>query len=169
MPQLQVKDLGPCAVYWNSIFLGATLGGVTFKEDQHFQDVKEDGHGDTPVDAITTGKITTVEANFTRSSLTQLEYMIESATKGTSNLTVVNSVGNAMFANAKELILKPLVDNVASTNDEEWLYVRRTYPLGAPEFKYDNSGQRVLKVVFKCFPDDVSLHVGEIWRMGPAA
>jgi hypothetical protein len=169
MPALIIKDLGPCQVLWNSIDLGPTLGGVTFKEEQHSVDIKEDGNGDTPVDAITTGKITTVEANFTRSSLTQLEKMIVSATKSATNLKVKNSVGNAMFADAEELILKPLVDNIASVTSSEWLHVHRTYPLGAPEFKFDNSGQRVIKVVFKCFPDDLSTQVGEIWRMGPAS
>jgi hypothetical protein len=166
---LPVKDLGPCQVLWNNIDLGPTHGGVVFKEEQHSVDIHEDGHGDTPVDAITTGKITAVEANFTRSSLTQLEYMIESSTKSATNLKVVNSVGNAMLVNAKELILKPIVDNVASVVTTEWLHVHRTYPLGAPEFKYDNSGQRVLKVAFKCFPDDLSGQVNEIWRMGPAS
>lgn len=169
MPALPTKDLGPCQCLWNNIDLGPTHGGVTFHEEQHSVDIHEDGHGDSPVDAITTGKITSVEANFTRLTLTQLEYLIESSTKGTSNLKVVNSVGNAMLANSKELILKPLVDNVASVTTSEWLHVHRTYPLGAPEFKYDNSGQRILKVVFKCFPDDLSTQVGEIWRMGPAS
>jgi len=169
MPALAVKDLGPCQVLWNNIDLGPTLGGVTFKEEQHSVDIKEDAHGDSPVDAITTGKVTSVEANFTRSSLTQLEYMIESSTKSATNLKVVNSVGNPMFANSKELILKPLVDNVASVTTSEWLHVHRTYPLGAQELKYDNSGQRIIKVVFKVFPDDLSTQVGEIWRMGPAS
>jgi hypothetical protein len=168
MGALQVKDLGPCAVIWHNIDLGPTLGGVKFKEEQTSVDIMEDGHGKTPVDAITTGKITSVEANFTRSSLTQLELMIESATKSATNLKVVNSVGNAMFAASEELILKPLVDNVASVTSSEWLHVHKTYPLGAPEFTFDNNNQRVLKVVFKCFPDDLSTQVGEIWRMGPA-
>jgi hypothetical protein len=168
MPALAVKDLGPCQVLWNNIDLGPTFGGVTFKEEQHFKDIFEDGHADSPVDAVTTGKVTSVEANFTRSSLTQLEYMIESATKGATNLKVVNSVGNAMFAASEELILKPLVDNVPSAVTTEWLHVHRTYPLGAPEFKFDNSGQRIIKVVFKVFPDDATGKVGEIWRMGPA-
>ncbi len=168
MPALNIKDLGPCQVLWNAINLGPTNGGVTFKEEQHSKDIMEDGHGDTPVDAVTTGKVTSVEANFTRSSLAQLELMIESATKGANNLKVVNSVGNAMFAASEELILKPLVDNVPSVTSSEWLHVHRTYPLGAPEFKFDNAGQRVIKVVFKVFPDDLSGQVGEIWRMGPA-
>jgi hypothetical protein len=158
------KDLGPCQVLFNSIDLGPTLGGVTAKEEQHTVDIKEDGHGDTPVDAITTGKITAIEANFTRSSLTQLEQMIKAATK-----TAKNSVGEALYSSAAELILKPLVNNVASVTPSEWLHFYKAVPLGAPEWKYDNNTQRVLKVNFKVFPDQTSGNVGEIWRMGPAS
>jgi len=166
---LPIKDLGPCQVLFNSVDLGPTLGGVKFKEEQRSVDIKEDGHGETPVDAVTTGKLSSVEVSFTRSTLAQLAAVIESATAGANNLKVVNSVGNQMFADAKELILKPLVDNVPSTDANEWLHIHRAYPLGAPEFTYDNSNQRVIPVVFKCFPDDLSTQVGEIWRVGPAS
>jgi hypothetical protein len=169
MGSLPVKDLGPCQVLYDSVDLGPTLGGVTFKEELHTKDIMEDGHGDTPVDAIFIGRIVTIECKFTRSSLTQLEAMIESSTKGASNLKVVNSVGNAMFADAEELILKPLVDNVASVTAAEWLHIHRAYPVASVELPYDNSGQRVVSVTFKAFPDDATGQVGEIWRMGPAS
>ena len=164
---LPVKDLGPCQVLYNNVDLGPTLGGVKFKETLNSVDIKEDGHGVTPVDAIFTGRVVTVEATFTRSSLAQLESMIESSTAGADNLAVVNSVGNAMFANSQQLILKPLVDNIPSSDDTEWLYVHRAYPIADAELTYDNSSQRVVKVTFKAFPDDASGQVGEIWRMGP--
>ena len=169
MGTLAIKDLGPCQVLWNSIDLGPTHGGVIFKEEQHHVDIHEDGHGDSPVDAITTGKIVTVEATLTRLTLTQLELVIESSTKSATNLKVKNSVGNDMFGDSKALVLKPLVDNVPSVTNTEWLHVHRTYPLANAEFSFDNSGQRVLKVLFKCFPDDLSTQVGEIWRIGPAS
>jgi hypothetical protein len=72
-----------------------------------------------------------------------------------------------MFANSQQLILKPLVDNIPSSDDTEWLYVHRAYPIADAELTYDNSSQRVVKVTFKAFPDDASGQVGEIWRMGP--
>jgi hypothetical protein len=166
---LPTGDLGPCQVSWGSDDLGPTLGGVVFKEEVHSVDIKEDGHGDTPVDAVFTGRIVTVECKFTRSSLTQLEAMITSSTAGGSNLKVVNTVGDQMFANAEELILKPLVNNTASATTTEWLHVHKTYPVAAVEFGYDNSGQRIINVTFRAFPDDTSGQVGEIWRMGPAS
>ena len=166
---LPIGDLGPCQVLWGSDDLGPTLGGVVFKEEVHSVDIKEDGHGDTPVDAVFTGRLVTIECKFTRSSLTQLEAMITSSTAGGSNLKVVNTVGDQMFANAEELILKPLVNNTASATTTEWLHVHKTYPVAAVELGYDNSGQRIINVTFRAFPDDTSGQVGEIWRMGPAS
>lgn len=165
---LPIGDLGPCQVSWGGTDLGPTLGGVVFKEEVHSVDIKEDGHGDTPVDAVFTGRIDTIECKFTRSTLAQMEAMITGSVAGANNLTVVNTVGDQMFANALELILKPLVNNVASVTNTEWLHVHRTYPVAAVEFGYDNSGQRIINVTFRAFPDDYSTRVGEIWRMGPA-
>lgn len=165
---LPIGDLGPCQVLWGGEDLGATLGGVTFKEEVTSVDIKEDGHGETPVDAVFTGRKVTIECKFTRSSLEQLEAMITGSVAGATNLKVVNTVGDQMFANAEELILKPLVNNVASATATEWLHVHKTYPVAAVEFGYDNSGQRIINVTFRAFPDDASGQVGEIWRMGPA-
>ena len=166
---LAIKDLGPCQVLWDSTDLGPTLGGVVFKEEMATKDIKEDGHGETPVDKVFMGRQVTIECKFTRSTLAQLEKMIESSIAGVSNLKVTNSVGNAMFENAKELILKPLTDNVASATSSEWLHVHRTYPVAAVNFSYDTDAQRVVNVTFYAFPDDTSGQSGEIWRMGPSS
>ena len=162
------KDLGPCQVLWNSVDMGPTHGGVVFKEELHSVDIHEDGHGDTPIDAIFTGRIVSIEAKFTRLTLAQLDALIESATAGASKLTVLNSVGNAMYANAKELVLKPLVDNVASATSSEWLHLLKAYPVASANFTYDNNNQRILTVVFKCFPSRDTGTLNQMWRVGPA-
>lgn len=166
---LPIGDLGPVQVLWGGTDLGPTFGGVVFKEEVHSVDIKEDGHGDSPVDAVFTGRLVTIECKFTRSTLAQLEAMITSSTAGATNLKVVNTVGDQMLANAEELILKPLVNNVASVTSTEWIHVHETYPVAAVEFGYDNSGQRIINVTFRAFPSSASGMVGEIWRMGPAA
>lgn len=164
---LPIGDLGPCQVLWDNTDLGPTFGGVSFKEEVHSVDIKEDGHGDTPVDAIFTGRLDSIECKFTRSTLAQLEKMITASTAGGTNLKVINTVGDQMFADSKELILKPLVNNTASATTTEWLHVHRTYPIAAVEFGYDNANQRIISVTFRAFPDDTSGQVNEIWRMGP--
>ncbi len=169
MGALPIKDLGPCQVVWNGTDLGPTFGGVTFKEDMKVNEIFEDGHGETPVDAVFGGRIVSIEAKFTRSTLAQLEAMIEASTAGATNLKVKNAVGIQMFALSKELILKPLVDNVPSGTTTEWLHVHRTYPVASVGYTYDKSGQRVTNVKFYAFPDDVSGQVNEIWRIGPSS
>jgi hypothetical protein len=166
---LPIGDINPVQVLWNGVDLGPTFGGVKFNEELTKKEIFEDGHGKTPVDAVFTGRLTSVVAKFTRSSLTQLEAMIESSTAGANNLKVVNSVGNAMFASSEELILKKLVDNTPSVLPAEWLHVHRTYPIAKPSFDFDNDNQRLIEVEFMCFPDDFSTQVNEIWRMGPAS
>ena len=166
------KDLGPCSVLWDlalaNVELNPTFGGVKFKDDLSTAPVKEDGHGETPVSAVTIGRITEITVPMTRSSLTQLEKAIHGSVKGATNLKVSNDVGTDLFPLSKEVILKPLVNNVPSVTTTEWLHIHRCYPIAHLEWVYDNAGQRVTNVVFQVFPDDTSGQVGEHWRMGPA-
>jgi len=166
------KDLGPASVIWDpsgaNVELNPTFGTVSFKDELTHVEVREDGHGETAVDAVPTGRKVELTVPMTRSSLTQLEAAIQGSVAGASNLKVSNLVGGAVFANAKEIVVKPLVNNVASVTTSEWLHIHRAYPFVALEWTYDNSGQRITNVVFQAYPDDTSGQVGEIWRMGPA-
>jgi len=166
------KDLGPCSVIWDpdtlNIELNPTFGTVSFKDELVYAEVKEDGHGEAAVDAVPTGRKVELTIPMTRSSLTQLEAAIKGSVRGASNLKVSNLVGGAVFPDAKEIVVKPMVDNVPSVVASEWLHIHRTYPFDALEWVYDNAGQRVTNVVFKAFPDDKTGQVGEMWRMGPS-
>ena len=166
------KDLGPCSVIWDpsgaNVELNPTFGDVIIKDELTYAEVKEDGHGEAAVDAVPTGRKVEVTVPMTRSSLTQLEAAIKGSVAGVSNLKVSNLVGGAVFANAKEVIIKPLVDNVASVTTSEWLHIHRAYPFAALEWVYNNAGQRVTNVILKAFPDDTSGKVSEIYRVGPA-
>jgi len=166
---LPIGDLGPCRAIWNGTDLGETFGGIEFKEDLTSKEIKTDQNGETPVDKVFTGRLTSVIAKFTRQTLAQLEAVIESSTAGANNLKVVNSVGNAMFSRSEELILKPVVDGVTSVDPNDWLHIHRTFPVAKVNFMYDVGTQRTVEVEFNCFPDDLSTQVGEIWRMGPAS
>jgi len=168
---LPIKDLGPCAVIWDlddaNVTLNPTFGGVIFRTEELFVGIKEDQAGVVDVDATYTGRTAELVVPMTRSSLDQLEAVITGSTKGADFLKVKNRVGHQMFADAKEIILKPTVDGTPSTTDTEWLHIHRCYPVASLEFVYDNAGQRVCNVVFKVFPDDLSGQVNEMWRIGP--
>ena len=166
------RDLGPCSVIWDragdNIELNPTFGGVTFRDEVLDADIHEDQAGETIVDGVHTGRIVEVTIPMTRSSLAQLEVAIKGSTATATNLKVKNWVGGNQFPLAKELLIKPIVDNVPSADTEEWLHVFRTYPKSNLEWQYNNADQRVTNVVFKVFPDDESGNVRQMWRMGPA-
>jgi len=168
---LPIKDLGPASVVWDpdgdNIELNPTFGGVVFTDEVKYKTIGEDGYGETPVDATFIGRECKLVVPMTRSSLAQLSNVIPSSAKTGSTLEVASSVGTQMFADAKEVIVKPLVDNVSSVVTSEWLHIRRAYPISKAEFKYDVSNQRICEVTFLCFPDDSTGHVGDMWQIGP--
>ena len=165
------RDLGPCSVIWDpdgvNIELNPTFGGVTFRDEVFDEDIHEDQAGLTIVDGVHTGRVVETTLPMTRSSLAQLEVAIKGSIATATNLKVTNWVGGTQFALAKELRIKPIVDNVPSADTEEWLHVWRSYPKSNLEWQYNNADQRVTNVVFKAFPDDESGLVRHMWRMGP--
>ena len=174
----QIRDLGPCCIVWDSagtnLDFKPTYGTVTFRSEDNAEDIFEDGQGLAPVDAVFTGRVALLEVPITRPDISTLEAVMHDATKHKSSakykiLKVPNVVGDNMFPLAKEIILKPLIDNSCSGTSSEWIHIHRCYPMSMYEIGYDNSGQRIYNVTFKCFPDDASGQVNQIWRMGPAS
>lgn len=163
-----IKDLGPCRLIYNSVDLGLTSGGVKFKDEVKSKDILADQHGETPIDAVLTGRAVEIEAPLLQSSLAILEDVIAGAVVTGTSMEVSNSIGGTMYANAHELIIKPAVDSVASATTTEWLHILKAYPVAKLDFGYDANGVRVFKVTFKAFPDQTSGQVGLMWRIGPA-
>lgn len=167
------RDLGPCVVVWDpngdNVEFSKTFGGVFFRYEELRAPVKEDQKGETDVDEVTIGATCELEVPLTREEVSNLEKVFANASSGANYLKVSNPVGASVFADAKEVIVKPIVNGVVSTTNSEWLHIHRAYPRITIEQGYDNSGQRTTKVIFKAFPDDASGQVGEMWRYGPAS
>lgn len=165
------KDLGPCSIIWDeggaAIELNPTFGGVTFKDEVLHVEVKEDQQGETPVDFVHTGRIVELTLPMTRSTLSKLEAAIMGSAVTSDTIKVSNKVGDAVFALAKEVVIKPLADGVAAAA-KTWLHIHRCYPFSNLEWVYDVANQRVTNVVFKAMPDDFSTWVNEMWRVGEA-
>ena len=172
MPTFITKDLGPCAVNWDpalaNLNLNPLFGGCHFRQEDLQVDVKEDEHGETPVDKVQIGKMVEVDVPMSRSSISQLQYVIAGAVGTATKLTVSNAVGGAVYANAKELILKPIVDGVADPDTETWLHILKAYPKTNLDQAYDNAGQKTTMVTFTGFPDQSTATLRQMWRYGPA-
>jgi hypothetical protein len=154
-------DLGPCAVIFG-VDLGATLGGVIFRHTEESTPVKEDQSGVSAINEIKVGYSCEVEVPLTRSSLGQLSKVIGNSTYTGKALRVGVAVGISLLENAKQLILKPIVNNIVSTDPTEWLTIHKAYPKVDLEVVYNSEGQRVYKCIFKVFPDENK----QLWRIG---
>lgn len=159
----QLRDKGPCEVWYGTKGAEAILGpyfeSAKFNTSSTSSDVKESSHGTTPVDSILTGYgETTVTVPFTRISLASLATVIPGATISGTGFKAIPSdeIGRSQYDSSNSLILKPIVDGSPSTDVSEWLQCDHAYPNVDMEIVYDNDGQRVFNVIFKCFPDATS-------------
>jgi len=166
------RDLGPCVIVWepdgDNITFSKTHGGVTFRYNELVAPIHRDQDGETVIDEVNTGvENPEVEAPLTEPDLTKLVKCFGDATASADFLHVRNPVGGAHFADAKPVIVKPIVNGAVSTTEKEWLRLHRAYPkISSMEQTYDNAGQRVTNVIFKGFPDDISGRIRETWRHG---
>jgi len=159
-----LRDKGPCEVNYDGSSLGPYFESAAIRTTSESSDVFESVQGKTPVDSIMCGYgSTTVTVPFTRISLANLAIIIPGGSTSGSGVTAIpyTEVGRSEYDNSKVLILKPIVDGVADTDTSTWWYADHAYPNVDMEIVYDNEGQRVFNVVFKCFPDATS---GMVYR-----
>lgn len=159
------KDLGPCRVIFDGTDLGETFGDVLLRYTTEESPVHEDRQGTTPVDLITTGQAVEVEVPLTRLQIANLAKVIPggsgSGTSG-SKMTVINVIGESLADRSAELILKPIVNGVASTDNTEWAHVYKAAPRADMEIAYSVQNQRVYKTMFTGFFDDTN----KLWGIG---
>lgn len=167
-------DLGPCVVIWDAdgtpVIFDKSMGGVFFRYEELQTPIKEDQQGETDVDDVTTGAVNpTLEVPLTRTQVADLVHVFSNATSPGDNLKVYNPVGQAVFANSKHVIIKPIIDGILSVTPSEWGHIYRAYPRVTMEQAYDNTGQRVITTIFKGYPSTISGTIGALWRFGDAA
>ncbi|MFA5422185.1 MAG: hypothetical protein WC344_05365 [Bacilli bacterium] len=161
------KDLGPVAVYWNSILIGPVVGGVKLKIEAKAVEIKEDAYGAMPADAVFVGlEVPDIEIPIGRFTMAQMETLTKGGTLVGSVLSLANPVGEAMYADAKPLQFRPLVNAVPSAVTTEYITVLKTYPIAAWEIPYDNATQRIHKVKFKVFIKQESPNIYEVLTLG---
>lgn len=148
------RDIGPCAVEWNSVDYGATEGGVRFRSTWISKKVFEDQKGETAVDAIRMGMEVEAEVPLTRSTLAQMAAVMPGASVSGSRMDVYNNqIGSSEYDDAQTLILKPIIDGVATSDTSQWITIDKATPRPEADLAFDKSTQRVVKVLFSGYPD----------------
>lgn len=168
MPKLYCGDKGPCEVEWgygesNMITLAPFLGKVTLKQTDTISDIEEEAMG--VVDAIFEPSKAELDIPMTRSTLTQLEAVLNGVLVG-SVLSMRSMVGCDMYAHARALAIKPVCDNVVSIVPSEWTILYKTYPYRKWSLDFDRTTQRVFLIGFKVFISQESGTFGEFGSFG---
>jgi len=161
------RDLGPVAAYWNSVLIGPVVGGLKLKIEAKAVEIKEDAYGSMPADAVFVGlEVPDIEIPIGRFTMAQMETLTKGGTLVGSVLTLANPVGEAMYADSKELQFRPLVNGVPSAVATEYVTIFKAYPIAAWEIPYDNATQRTHKVKFKVFIKQESPDIYNVLKCG---
>mgnify|MGYP003641048852 CR=1 FL=1 len=149
-------QLGPCAVVFDSVDLGYTLGGVEVEVATNTHETQVDQFGETPVNEFITGRTCTVKVPLAETTLDNLIAIMPGAVKvidGTDvtsiKVIVSDSVGYSLRDNAAKLVLTP---KNAVDSSEDFTVPLAMAP-GAMSFKYMVDEERVYMAEFKAYPD----------------
>ena len=165
------KEIGPCIIIWDQAGVNVTwrktFGGVFFRYEELRAEVKDDQHGLTVKSEVTTGVVNPeVEAPFTQEEVDMLTHLFANNQRVADSLQISNPVGVDILASAKQLIVKRIADGVISEVPAEWIVIHRCFPRVTMEQVYDSEGQRLVKVIFKGYPDDISGRQNRLWDYG---
>ena len=181
MPKLPIGDIGPCVAIWNyhnvgevdgnPLCLGPYLGTTPLRFTDSVSDVQEEGYGDAPVDAVFAGSVVEFDYPMTRSTLVQLAGIIGYVDMGSLSasgkvLTLKNMAGCDMYANAKQIVIAPICNNVPDPDPNTWTLLYKCHPWRDFELTWDRAGQRVHMCKFKVFPNQDSGYCGEYGTEG---
>ena len=160
-------ELGPCGVFFGTagaeVDLGKTLGGVSIKITDDSVDLKSDQYGTGPEDSVITGTTVTVEMSLAEITFDDLAIALNQTKFGTlltGGIPGESNVGTAMLANSDSLVLKKYVAGAVSATATNHITFPAAHAVGDIELSYDADNQRVMKVMFKCFPLEVAANWG---------
>ena len=177
MPKLPMGDISPCVIIWDyegggQVHIGPYLGTISFRATDSIADVQEEGYGDAPVDGVFAGTVVELDVPMARNTLAQLAKMLALTTDMGSLsasgkvLTLRNTAGCDMYANAKQLLIIPICNNVPNPDPNSWTLLYKCHPYREFELGFDRNTQRVHQVKFKVFPNQDSGFCGEYGTEG---
>ena len=176
MAKLAIGDKGPAEIVWDyggtPITLSPVFGTVEVTVEDHISNVEEENYGDAPVDAVFMGTLVGLSVPMTRSTLTQLENTIAYDVLGSvagQVITINNVAGCDMYANAKQIVIVPMCNNVPDTDPASWTLLYKCYPYRNLVIPFDRATQRVHLVKFMVFPNQDSGYCGEYGTEGMAS
>ena len=156
------KNVGPVEIVFNAVSIGLTQGGSKLAVTRDVAVTTADKTGKTSRAKIVTGHGVKVTGAITEATLVQLAAVIGgSVTEGatTDELKIKAQVGKDLLSEAKILILKPIVEGVTSTDEEDWITIPKATINPAFDVPFELENQKVWGFEFEGHPltaDDVA-------------
>lgn len=171
MPTSVIKDMGPCEIVWGygestAAYLGKTAGDVKLTMTTNVADIKEDQAGDAAVNAILTGSVIEFEAPLTRLSAAELAAILNTSVEADGTIKIENQVECDLYSLARQVVIKPVCNNVPSIDPADWILLYKAYPIAGLDLTWNNSTQRIFPVKFKVFVSQESGYTGEFGTIG---
>jgi hypothetical protein len=173
--QFALRDISPGAVILDygpsgheNLEVRPTLGTINVNDEEQVAPVHEEEFGDAPVSHVSKGSLVSVEVPFTRLTLRQLNKIFPYGTelKSADVLIFKNDVGNDYFLESTNMVIRPIVKNVLSTDPSEWLEIYHVHPRRSWVLGYDRESQRVTNIVFECYPKQHGDNIGDFYQFG---
>lgn len=168
--KLPIGDISAAEVVWKygesgEIILTPHLGKVSLKMTDSISDIEEEAQGDAAVDSVFGGTKMEFEVPMARSTMLQLQEALLAPAAG-SVIPLVNKTGCPMYEDAHPVLIKPMCDGVADTDDSTWIWLYKAHPFRAFELGYDRKSQRTFLVKFKVFVSHESGYTNEFGQIG---
>lgn len=171
MPKWPFGDIGPCEVVYNygeagELIMSPFLGTVALRLSDSMVDVQEEAYGETAVDSVFSGIACELDVPLTRQEYANLSIYVPGTTHQSECVTFSAFMGCGMYDDAVEVVIKPMCDGVAETDNKKWIQIFKAAAYRDFELTFDRSGQRVMMVKFKCFIDLTTGMNGRVFRLG---
>ena len=165
-PGAIVLDYG--ASGYENLIVRPTLGTITLNIEDQVVDVYEEEFGDAPVDTVEKGSIVGLEVPFTRLDLQTLSDIYDTKTELQSADVLIfkSQVGYNYFPNARNCVIRPIINNVLSTDPSQWVLLYHVHPFNAWSLGWDRDNQRVMMVNFKIYPKQTGANIGHLFQIG---
>lgn len=171
MSQIANVRIGDCDVFYNSVHLGHTKGGVEFTFEREFEDLTVDQYGSMPVDIALTGQNLTIKAMLAEITNDVMNVAIPEGkyALGTADdkLGLGTDSGYLLRQDAKPLRLHPRSRALTDLSEDVniWLAVSTENV----ELGYKIDEQRIIETTFRALVDESQPSGARLGQIGPNA
>jgi len=165
---MSTKTFGVVQAFYDGTDLGWTFEDTTAFFEELVNEAKVAQQGENVFDRVSNGVNTRVEMSLTAvDDLEKLAIILGGTVNVANKIVLSNSVGISQRDNAKELVLKAVVDGcTVSTDPDDWFTLYKAFPMAAFEIASGNT-QKAFALVFNGYVDcETSGQIGDVAEMG---